>query len=65
MLKDHGISEQEAEFYAEGVRRGGALVSVHTIEDDVSRAEKVLKESGAEDIQKLAEEWRKKTMTAR
>jgi hypothetical protein len=24
----------------------------------------VLKESGAEDIQKLAEEWRKETMTA-
>jgi hypothetical protein len=65
VLKDHGISEQEAEFYAEGVRRGGALVSIHTIEDDVSRAEKVLKESGAEDIQKLAEEWRKETMAAR
>jgi len=27
-LRDHGISEQDARFYGEGVRRGGALVIV-------------------------------------
>ena len=32
-LKDHGVSEDEAEFYAEGVKRGGALVTVHGVEE--------------------------------
>src|ERR1700744_4075539 len=28
LLRDNGVSKEEAEFYAEGVRRGGALITI-------------------------------------
>jgi len=60
ILKDHGISDEQAEFYAEGVRRGGALVTVHDVSDDrEADAEKILDRSGAIEIEQLAEEWRR------
>ena len=60
LLKDHGISEEEAEFYAEGVRRGGALVTVHAVEGDREKAaRKILKDNGAIEVEELAEEWRR------
>jgi len=31
LMRDHGISDEEAEFFAEGIRRGGALVIVHGV----------------------------------
>lgn len=31
LLRDHGISEDEAHFYSDGVKRGGALVTVHGV----------------------------------
>jgi hypothetical protein len=59
LLKDHGISEEKAEFYAEGVRRGGALVTVHNVEGDrEKKARKILDEAGAIEVEKLADEWR-------
>jgi hypothetical protein len=58
LLKEHGIPEEEAEFYAEGVRRGGALVTVHGVSEDREHvAEKIFKESGAVGTEELAEEW--------
>jgi hypothetical protein len=60
LLKDHGISEEEAEFYAEGVRRGGALVTVHNVDDDRGKtAREVLDDSGAIEVEKLADAWRR------
>lgn len=41
-LKDAGHSDEEASVYAEGVRRGGTLVSVKADGDDASRAEAIL-----------------------
>jgi hypothetical protein len=59
LLKDHGISEEEAQFYAEGVRRGGALVTVHAISDDREKeVRKILDDKGAIEIERLADEWR-------
>ncbi len=59
LLKDHGVSEEQAEFYAEGVRRGGALVTVHRVSGRREKAaRKLLDQSGAIDIEQLAEEWR-------
>ena len=59
LLKDHGITEEKAEFYAEGVRRGGALVTVHGVEDDREKtARKILDDAGAIEVEQLAEEWR-------
>ena len=41
-LKDAGHSDDEAHVYAEGVRRGGTLVSVKTDESDASRLQAIL-----------------------
>jgi hypothetical protein len=41
-LKDAGHSEEEADVYAEGVRRGATLVTVRTDENRVSEVERVL-----------------------
>jgi uncharacterized protein (TIGR02271 family) len=38
VLKDSGIPADEAEWYLEGVRRGGALVAVETSDADADRA---------------------------
>ena len=54
LLRDHGISEEEAEFYAEGVKRGGALVTVHGVsEDRADEAKKILARCGAIDTEEL------------
>jgi len=59
ILKDHGISDEMADFYAEGVRRGGALVTVHGVsEQRESEAKKILDRSGAIEVEQLADEWR-------
>lgn len=41
-LKDAGHSDEEAHVYAEGVRRGGTLVSVKTDEAEASRLQAIL-----------------------
>jgi hypothetical protein len=54
LIRDQGVSEEEAEFYSEGVRRGGALVTVHDVPDDrVGDVRTVLKETGAMETEKL------------
>jgi hypothetical protein len=59
ILKDHGISDDQAEFYAEGVRRGGALVTVHGVDEQrETEARKILDRSGAIEVEQLADEWR-------
>lgn len=60
ILKDHGISADEAEFYAEGVKRGGALVTVHGVEEKrETNAREILDESGAIEVEELADEYRR------
>ena len=60
LLKDHGISEDEAEFYAEGVRRGGALVTVHGVDEErEKKARQIFDQAGAIDTEQLADEWRR------
>jgi uncharacterized membrane protein len=57
LLKDHGVSDEEADFYAEGVRRGGALVTVqYGAEDEEKRAREILQKHGAIETEKLAAE---------
>lgn len=41
-LADMGVSDEDAHVYAEGLRRGGALVTVRTDEDDAARVESLL-----------------------
>jgi hypothetical protein len=59
LLKDHGVSEEEAEFYAEGVRRGGALITVEYANDDEEkRVRDILRQSGAIEAAELSAELR-------
>jgi hypothetical protein len=52
-----GIPEYEAKLYDGKIRGGNALVSIHTENgDEKSRAEKILKEAGAQDISSSSEE---------
>lgn len=55
LLRDHGISEEEAEFYAEGVKRGGALLTVHGVSAEREEiARRIMKEAGAIQTEELA-----------
>jgi len=55
VLKDHGVSEEEARFYAEGVARGGALVTVHDVTPERQKiAREILDKSGAIGTEQLA-----------
>jgi hypothetical protein len=53
-----GIPEQEAEFYAEGVRRGGVLVTVQAEEHNTDSILDVLNAYDPVDIHDRAVEWR-------
>ncbi|MCB9527240.1 MAG: YsnF/AvaK domain-containing protein [Myxococcales bacterium] len=53
-----GIPEKEAEYYAEGVRRGGVLVVVRTTDDDVDEIADVLDDAEPLDVEEVAERWR-------
>ena len=65
LLRDHGISREEAEFYAEGVRRGGALVTVHGVSGPrASQAEKILKSHDALHTEEMAEEYGKESRSS-
>jgi uncharacterized protein (TIGR02271 family) len=55
-----GVPEEEAHYYAEGVRRGGILVTVAADDDrEAEQAVAILKRHGALDIDERANEWRK------
>jgi len=59
VLMDAGIPENEAHYYAEGVRRGGAVVTISTQDEMmVERATNIFERHGAVDIDRRADEWR-------
>ena len=53
-LVDAGISEEEAQVYAEGVRRGSIVMVVRADDADVERVRNVLKQAGAVEITERA-----------
>jgi hypothetical protein len=59
-LASMGVPKEEAEYYAEGVRRGGVLIAVKTEDDRTDIAANVLHNRGAVDIDERAAAWRKK-----
>jgi uncharacterized protein (TIGR02271 family) len=59
-----GIPEDHAETYAEGVRRGGTLVTVQADDAMVNRAHDILNRDGAVDIEDRAATWRAEGFTA-
>jgi hypothetical protein len=64
ILMDVGIPENEAQYYAEGLRRGGAVVTVDTPAGIlIDRASNILERNGAIDIERRANEWRQSGWT--
>ena len=57
-LVDMGIPEEQAGYYAEGVRRGGALVTVEADDRDLDRISSTLNRFIPVDINRRAETWR-------
>jgi hypothetical protein len=56
-LRSKGVPEEDAQFYAEGVRRGGVLITVAARTDEAARrAEEILKRHGAVDIDQRREQ---------
>jgi hypothetical protein len=53
-----GIPEEDASFYAEGVRRGGTLVMAKASDDMAQRAYDAMHRYGAVDVDKRSGEWR-------
>jgi len=59
-LTDMGVSKTDAEYYAESVRRGGALVTVRADDMRADRAAEIMRDHGAVDIEQRAEQWRER-----
>ena len=53
-----GIPEDDANFYAEGVRRGGTLLLVKASDDMAQRAYDLMRSNGAVDIDQRSGDWR-------
>ncbi len=58
-LTGAGLPEEAAHKYAEGIRRGGTLVTVRAAEGQVDRAAQILDEQGAVDIDERSAAWRR------
>ena len=56
-LKDAGVEERHAHVYAEGMRRGGSLVSARVDEAQEDAAAAVLRSGGAVDIEELRADY--------
>ena len=52
-----GMEEEEAEVYAESVKRGGILILVHTEEDRDIDAATILTNAGAVDVDERRSQW--------
>jgi hypothetical protein len=57
-LTDLGVTPEHAEYYAESVRRGGALVTVRADDARADEVTGIMQRHGAIDINKRAETWR-------
>jgi hypothetical protein len=57
-LQEHGVPAPDAPAYAEGVRRGGALVSVETEAARAAQAREVMRRYAPVDLEAHAARWR-------
>ena len=62
-LTGAGLSETEAHTYAEGVRRGGTLVTVRADETQSARVTDILDDHGRIDLDERAQGWRSQGWT--
>ena len=54
-----GVSQAEAHFFAEGVKRGGVLAVVRADKPRVAEAQQVMQEANSLDVQVRTEEWKR------
>ena len=57
-LIDMGVDETEAEYYAESVRRGGAVVAVTVSDVNEGEAARIMRAHGPVDLTRSADAWR-------
>lgn len=63
-LTNAGIPEEDAGYYAEGIRRGDVLVTVRTSDPALAdRAKDILDNQGAVDVDRRVEGWRQRGWT--
>jgi hypothetical protein len=62
-LVDMGVPEDQAQYYAEGVRRGGVLVTARVPDDQESQVRNVLNRHNAVDVERRANDWRTRGWT--
>lgn len=62
-LVDSGVPEETAQYYSEGVRRGGTLVSVNTDETLSGRAVNIMNRHNPIDINSRVNQWREQGWT--
>jgi hypothetical protein len=65
-LRSRGVPEDEAHFYAEGVSRGGTLITVNAENDELAaRAVEIMKRHGAVDMEERVAEWKNQGWSGR
>ena len=57
-LVDMGVPDSEAQFYAEGVRRGGELVAVNVDDNKSSQVRQILQSHHSVNFQERVAQWR-------
>ncbi len=62
-LVDAGVPEEDAQYYSEGVRRGGTLIAVRTSENNAERVTGIMYTHGAVDINKRGADYRERGYT--
>ncbi len=63
-LVDLGVPEEEAGYYAEGVRRGGTLVTIHTPTHMSERAVDIMERHNPVDVEEQVSTWQEKGWTS-
>jgi hypothetical protein len=58
-LSDLGVPEDEARYYAEGLRRGGVLVALRGDDAAIDQAVAIMDRHGAVDIDERVERWQR------
>ena len=62
-LTDVGVPEEEAGYYAEGVRRGGTLVTINAEDSMADQAIDILEDHNAVDVEQRASAWKQSGWT--
>jgi len=62
-LIDLGVDEDSAEYYAEGIRRGGTLVTVHVDEGIAERVADIMERHDPVDLERRVSYWREQGWT--